>query len=168
MIESDRIVTASASEAEEKQDWAIRPQTFDEYCGQNEVSEQMRLFIRAALGRDEALDHTLIFGPPGLGKTTLANIIANVGHAACWCCCAGALLLQCLHLGGGVAASAAEVQEAHLEAQQLHQLVGGGGAHFRHDREEVHRHAALRAGRGAGAAPAAAPGPSELLSLIHI
>ena len=77
MIESDRIVTASASEAEQKQDWAIRPQTFDEYCGQNEVSEQMRLFIRAALGRDEALDHTLIFGPPGLGKTTLANIIAN-------------------------------------------------------------------------------------------
>jgi len=77
MIESDRIVTASSSEAEQKQDWAIRPQTFDEYCGQDEVSEQMRLFIRAARGRDEALDHTLIFGPPGLGKTTLANIIAN-------------------------------------------------------------------------------------------
>ena len=77
MIESDRIVTASSSEAEQKQDWAIRPQTFDEYCGQDEVSEQMRLFIRAACDRDEALDHTLIFGPPGLGKTTLANIIAN-------------------------------------------------------------------------------------------
>ena len=77
MIESDRIVTASSSEAEQKQDWAIRPQTFDEYCGQDEVSEQMRLFITAACGRDEALDHTLIFGPPGLGKTTLANIIAN-------------------------------------------------------------------------------------------
>ena len=77
MIESDRIVTASASEAEQKQDWAIRPQTFDEYCGQNEVAEQMRLFIKAALGRDESLDHTLIFGPPGLGKTTLANIVAN-------------------------------------------------------------------------------------------
>ncbi|MCS5574610.1 MAG: Holliday junction branch migration DNA helicase RuvB, partial [Pseudomonadales bacterium] len=77
MIESDRIVTASSSEAEQEQDWAIRPQTFDEYCGQDEVSEQMRLFIRAACDRDEALDHTLIFGPPGLGKTTLANIIAN-------------------------------------------------------------------------------------------
>jgi len=77
MIESDRIVTAAASEAEQTQDWAIRPQTFDDYCGQPEVSEQMRLFIRAARGRNEALDHTLIFGPPGLGKTTLANIIAN-------------------------------------------------------------------------------------------
>ena len=77
MIESDRIVTATASEAEQRQDWAIRPQSFDEYCGQDEVTEQMRLFIRAARGRDEALDHTLIFGPPGLGKTTMANIIAN-------------------------------------------------------------------------------------------
>ncbi|MBT5152749.1 MAG: Holliday junction branch migration DNA helicase RuvB [Gammaproteobacteria bacterium] len=77
MIESDRIVTSAASEAEQTQDWAIRPRTFDEYCGQHAVSEQMRLFIRAARGRDEALDHTLIFGPPGLGKTTLANIIAN-------------------------------------------------------------------------------------------
>lgn len=77
MIESDRIVTSATSEVEQTQDWAIRPRTFDEYCGQHEVSEQMRLFIRAARGRDEALDHTLIFGPPGLGKTTLANIIAN-------------------------------------------------------------------------------------------
>ena len=77
MIESDRIVTSAASEVEQTQDWAIRPRTFDEYCGQHEVSEQMRLFIRAARGRNEALDHTLIFGPPGLGKTTLANIIAN-------------------------------------------------------------------------------------------
>ena len=77
MIESDRIVTAATTEVEQTQDWAIRPQTFDDYCGQPEVSEQMRLFITAAKGRDEALDHTLIFGPPGLGKTTLANIIAN-------------------------------------------------------------------------------------------
>ncbi|HAN07567.1 MAG TPA: Holliday junction branch migration DNA helicase RuvB [Acidimicrobiaceae bacterium] len=77
MIESDRIVTSTASESEQTQDWAIRPKTFDDYCGQLEVSAQMRLFIRAARGRNEALDHTLIFGPPGLGKTTLANIIAN-------------------------------------------------------------------------------------------
>ena len=70
-------MTSTAFQAEQTQDWAIRPKTFDEYCGQHEVSEQMRLFIRAARGRGEALDHTLIFGPPGLGKTTLANIIAN-------------------------------------------------------------------------------------------
>lgn len=77
MIESDRIVAATSTEIEQTQDWAIRPQTFDDYCGQPAVSEQMRLFIAAARGRGESLDHTLIFGPPGLGKTTLANIIAN-------------------------------------------------------------------------------------------
>jgi len=77
VIESDRIVTAAGNDTERSQDWAIRPQSFDDYCGQPEVSEQMRLFITAARGRGEALDHTLIFGPPGLGKTTLANIIAN-------------------------------------------------------------------------------------------
>ncbi|MDA0977587.1 MAG: Holliday junction branch migration DNA helicase RuvB [Proteobacteria bacterium] len=77
MIESDRIVAPATTPVEQSQDWAIRPQHFSEYCGQPEVSEQMTLFIQAARQRDEALDHTLIFGPPGLGKTTLANIIAN-------------------------------------------------------------------------------------------
>ncbi|MDH5736893.1 MAG: Holliday junction branch migration DNA helicase RuvB [Gammaproteobacteria bacterium] len=77
MIESDRIVSASAMEQEARQDWAIRPKRFSEYLGQPDVSEQMSLFIRAALARKESLDHTLIFGPPGLGKTTLANIIAH-------------------------------------------------------------------------------------------
>lgn len=77
MIESDRIVTPATTAAEQKQDWAIRPQRLADYCGQQEVVNQMQLFVKAARGRDEALDHTLIFGPPGLGKTTLANIIAN-------------------------------------------------------------------------------------------
>ncbi|MGI9322746.1 MAG: Holliday junction branch migration DNA helicase RuvB [Pseudomonadales bacterium] len=77
MIESDRLMSAETSEAEQAQDWAIRPKTFAEYRGQPEVSEQMELFITAARGRKEALDHTLIFGPPGLGKTTLANIVAH-------------------------------------------------------------------------------------------
>src|SRR5690606_40590818 len=58
-------------------DRAIRPLSLAEYIGQPAVREQMDLFIRAARKRNEALDHTLIFGPPGLGKTTLANILAQ-------------------------------------------------------------------------------------------
>ena len=58
-------------------DRAIRPSSLDEYIGQPKVREQMKVFIPAATARGEALDHTLIFGPPGLGKTTLANIIAK-------------------------------------------------------------------------------------------
>ena len=77
MIEADRIVTASSRERDEQLDRAIRPLRLAEYIGQPVVREQMDLFIRAAKGRQEALDHTLIFGPPGLGKTTLANIIAE-------------------------------------------------------------------------------------------
>lgn len=77
MIESDRLVTPELTPAETSQDWAIRPKMFAEYRGQPQVTEQMLIFIDAAKRRGEALDHTLIFGPPGLGKTTLANIIAN-------------------------------------------------------------------------------------------
>lgn len=77
MIESDRLIAPEPTTKESNQDWAIRPRTFAEYRGQPQVSEQMKIFIEAAKGRGESLDHTLIFGPPGLGKTTLANIIAN-------------------------------------------------------------------------------------------
>ncbi len=77
MIESDRLVTPEIVKGEATQDWAIRPKTFAEYRGQPEVTKQMTIFIKAARAREESLDHTLIFGPPGLGKTTLANIIAN-------------------------------------------------------------------------------------------
>ncbi|MBX9756264.1 MAG: Holliday junction branch migration DNA helicase RuvB [Pseudomonadaceae bacterium] len=79
MLDADRLITATANprEREEQQDRAIRPLKLAEYIGQPAVREQMELFIQAARGRKESLDHTLIFGPPGLGKTTLANIIAQ-------------------------------------------------------------------------------------------
>nr|WP_238437415.1 Holliday junction branch migration DNA helicase RuvB [Pseudomonas chlororaphis] len=71
------IAATGPREREEVQDRAIRPVSLAEYIGQPTVREQMELFIQAARGRNESLDHTLIFGPPGLGKTTLANIIAQ-------------------------------------------------------------------------------------------
>lgn len=77
MLEADRLVTASTRDRDEQIDRAIRPLTLAEYIGQPVVCEQMELFIQAARKRQESLDHTLIFGPPGLGKTTLANIIAQ-------------------------------------------------------------------------------------------
>jgi Holliday junction DNA helicase RuvB len=76
MIERDRMVTAHRLSDEERQDRAIRPKRLADYVGQKELCAQMEIFIQAATARQEALDHVLIFGPPGLGKTTLANIIA--------------------------------------------------------------------------------------------
>ena len=77
MIEADRLIDATPREREEHIDRAIRPLSLADYIGQPVVREQMALFMQAAKNRSEALDHTLIFGPPGLGKTTLANIIAQ-------------------------------------------------------------------------------------------
>ena len=77
MIETDRLIAPAAAQREEVLDRAIRPVSLDDYIGQRAVRSQLELFIRAAKGRNEPLDHVLLYGPPGLGKTTLAHIIAR-------------------------------------------------------------------------------------------
>ncbi len=78
MIETDRLITAAASSSQEEAlERALRPKQLEEYVGQEKIRGQLQIFIEAARRRNEALDHVLLFGPPGLGKTTLAHIIAR-------------------------------------------------------------------------------------------
>ncbi|MCP5208904.1 MAG: Holliday junction branch migration DNA helicase RuvB [Hahellaceae bacterium] len=77
MIDTERLISPKQSQSDDRLDRTVRPLCLSDYVGQPAVKQQMEIFVEAARRRNESLDHTLIFGPPGLGKTTLANIIAN-------------------------------------------------------------------------------------------
>jgi Holliday junction DNA helicase RuvB len=74
---SDRVITGSKTDEEAQYEAGLRPRALDDYIGQDRVRDNLHVSIAAARGRREALDHVLLYGPPGLGKTTLAYVIAN-------------------------------------------------------------------------------------------
>jgi len=81
MIEEDSLVGGENQNNEDIKVSSVRPVSFEEFIGQEDVKSQMSLFIQAAKSRGDVLDHCLIYGPPGLGKTTLAHVIANQMNA---------------------------------------------------------------------------------------
>ena len=76
----NRIVTTSYTQDDRDTDTSLRPKSLDDYIGQEKVKENLKIYIEAAKLRGETLDHVLLYGPPGLGKTTLSNIILHTQH----------------------------------------------------------------------------------------
>ena len=76
-MEENRLITTALQAEDREMEYSLRPRTLSEYIGQDKVKEKMEIFMEAAKKRGEPLDHVLLYGPPGLGKTTLATIIAN-------------------------------------------------------------------------------------------
>ena len=76
-LDKDHILDSEEFEGEEKFEETLRPKRFSEYIGQNQVKDNLKITIEAAKKRKEPIDHALLYGPPGLGKTTLSSVIAN-------------------------------------------------------------------------------------------
>ncbi|MBU4000194.1 AAA family ATPase, partial [Patescibacteria group bacterium] len=75
--EPERIISAKETNGDKQLDMTLRPKKLDEYVGQEKIKDNLKIFLQAAQGRGEAIEHVLLYGAPGLGKTTLAHVIAN-------------------------------------------------------------------------------------------